>query len=244
MSIAFGSHWISPRKKSKENIKACQCSLDFVLGWFAKPLFIDGDYPACMKKNLSSNLPSFTEAEKREIRNTTDFFALSFGSVLSFQLINDSLKFGQTESLSLRMVLYWINAEYNSPKIFIVENGWFVNGNTKTEDAKNMYYMKRFIMETLKCKCFVFLIIILVKIKLCQILCTDSHSVYIYSLLSTITRHIHNCRTILGRGACCLIVPHEALYPMKHTVCVFKEFEILACFQTVGALNNVLSSIV
>ncbi|XP_041099653.1 klotho-like [Polyodon spathula] len=103
-----------------------------------------------MKKNLSSNLPSFTEAEKREIRNTTDFFALSFGSVLSFQLINDSLKFGQTESLSLRMVLYWISAEYNSPKIFIVENGWFVNGNTKTEDAKNMYYMKRFIMETLK----------------------------------------------------------------------------------------------
>ncbi|XP_033864502.3 klotho-like [Acipenser ruthenus] len=150
VSIALGSHWISPRKKSKENIKACQCSLDFVLGWFAKPLFIDGDYPACMKKNLSSNLPSFTEAEKREIRNTTDFFALSFGSVLSFQLINDSLKFGQTESLSLRMVLYWINAEYNSPKIFIVENGWFVNGNTKTEDAKNMYYMKRFIMETLK----------------------------------------------------------------------------------------------
>uniref|UniRef100_W5MNV0 Klotho n=1 Tax=Lepisosteus oculatus TaxID=7918 RepID=W5MNV0_LEPOC len=150
ISIALASHWIRPIKTRRESIQACQCSLNFVLGWFAKPIFTDGDYPLCMKSNLSSRLPSFTEEEKRAINGTADFFALSFGPVLSFHLINESLKFGQTEDLDLRRLLYWIKAEYDNPRIFIVENGWFVNGNTKTEDPKHMYYLKRFIMETLK----------------------------------------------------------------------------------------------
>ncbi|KAJ8412476.1 hypothetical protein AAFF_G00128120 [Aldrovandia affinis] len=150
VSMALGSHWIGPSKTRRENLPACQCSLNFVLGWFAKPLFMDGDYPQCMKKNLSSRLPSFTQAERAFINGTADFFALSFGPALSFQLINESLKFGQDEELDLRMLLYWIRAEYDDPAIFIVESGWFVNGNTKTEDPKHMYYLKRFIMETLK----------------------------------------------------------------------------------------------
>ncbi|KAG2456947.1 klotho [Polypterus senegalus] len=150
VSISLGSHGITPLHLTKESIKACQCSLSFVLGWFAKPLFNDGDYPQCMKVNLSSNLPSFTEDEKKYVNNTVDFFALSFGPVISFQLINDSLRFGQSETLNLRILLSWIKAEYNSPRVFIVENGWFVEGGTKTEDAINMYYIKRFVAETLK----------------------------------------------------------------------------------------------
>ncbi|KAG7484428.1 hypothetical protein MATL_G00049280 [Megalops atlanticus] len=150
VSMALGSHWIRPSKTRRENLRACQCSLNFVLGWFAQPLFVDGDYPQCMKNNLSSRLPSFSEAEKASVSGTADFFALSFGPVLSFQLINESLKFGQIEDLDLRMLLYWIRAEYDDPPIFIVENGWFVYSNTKTEDPKHMYYLKRFIMETLK----------------------------------------------------------------------------------------------
>ncbi|XP_030648234.1 klotho [Chanos chanos] len=149
VSMALASHWIKPSRTRQENRKACQCSLDFVLGWFARPLFVDGDYPPCMKRNLTHRLPSFSETEKAYIRHTADFFALSHGPALSF-LINDSLRFGQTEDLDLRMLLYWVNEEYNNPPIFVVESGWFVSGNTKTKDAKHMYYLKRFIMETLK----------------------------------------------------------------------------------------------
>jgi hypothetical protein len=132
------------------NIRECQKSLDFVLGWFAKPIFIDGDYPESMKNNLSSLLPDFTESEKRLIRGTADFFALSFGPTLSFQLLDPNMKFRQLESPNLRQLLSWIDLEYNHPPIFIVENGWFVSGTTKRDDAKYMYYLKKFIMETLK----------------------------------------------------------------------------------------------
>uniref|UniRef100_A0A8C3F9A4 Klotho n=1 Tax=Chrysemys picta bellii TaxID=8478 RepID=A0A8C3F9A4_CHRPI len=135
---------------TEQDIQECQKSLDFVLGWFAKPIFIDGDYPQSMKSNLSSLLPEFSDAEKKYIKGTADFFALSFGATLSFQLLDSQMKFHQLESLSLRQLLYWISREYNKPKIFIVENSWFVSGSTKRDDAKYIYYLKKFIMETLK----------------------------------------------------------------------------------------------
>ncbi|XP_030674267.1 klotho [Nomascus leucogenys] len=150
VSIALSSHWISPRRMTDHSIKECQKSLDFVLGWFAKPVFIDGDYPESMKNNLSSILPDFTESEKKFIKGTADFFALSFGPTLSFQLLDPHMKFRQLESPNLRQLLSWIDLEYNHPQIFIVENGWFVSGTTKRDDAKYMYYLKKFIMETLK----------------------------------------------------------------------------------------------
>ncbi|KAJ0061545.1 hypothetical protein NL108_005718 [Boleophthalmus pectinirostris] len=150
VSMALASHWIKPIRTRQESQRECQCSLDHVLGWFARPLFTDGDYPPCMKERLGSKLPSFTPEERDFIKGTADFFALSHGAALSFQLINDSLKFGQQEDLDLRMLLYWVNAEYDKPPIFVVQSGWYVLGNTKTEDPKHMYYLKRFIAEALK----------------------------------------------------------------------------------------------
>ncbi|XP_041864156.1 klotho [Melanotaenia boesemani] len=150
VSIALASHWIKPSRTRLESLKECQCSLDHVLGWFARPVFTDGDYPLCMKARLGSRLPSFTQDEREQVRGTADFFALSHGATLSFQLINDSLKFGQTEDLDLRMLLYWISVEYDKPPIFVVQSDWYVLGSTKTKDPKHMYYLKRFIAETLK----------------------------------------------------------------------------------------------
>nr|XP_060626823.1 klotho isoform X1 [Anolis sagrei ordinatus] len=150
VSIALSSHWIKPQHMTENNIKECQKSLEFVLGWFAKPIFIDGDYPQSMKSYLSSALPEFTEAEKKFIRGTADFFALSFGATLSFHLVDPDMVFQQQETLSLRQLLYWISHEYNRPPIFIVENSWFVSGITKTDDSKYMNYMKFFVTDTLK----------------------------------------------------------------------------------------------
>lgn len=77
-----------------------------------------------MKARLGSRLPSFTQEEKEWVKGTADFFALSHGATLSFQLINDSVKFDQHEDLDLRMLLYWIYAEYDKPPIFVVQSGW------------------------------------------------------------------------------------------------------------------------
>ncbi|XP_043929155.1 klotho [Protopterus annectens] len=150
VSIALGTHWIKPKHMTDQDIRACQYSLNFVLGWFAKPIFVDGDYPACMRDNLSYLLPVFNESDKMSVRDTADFFALSFGPVLSFQKPDIIPKFKQSESINLRQALSWISAEYNSPKIYIVENGWYASSNTKTEGAKDMHYLKQFITETLK----------------------------------------------------------------------------------------------
>lgn len=124
VSMALASHWIKPSRTRLESLQECQCSLDHVLGWFARPLFTDGDYPTCMKARLGSRLPSFTQEEKEWVKGTADFFALSHGATLSFQLINDSVKFDQHEDLDLRMLLYWIYAEYDKPPIFVVQSGW------------------------------------------------------------------------------------------------------------------------
>lgn len=124
LSIALASHWINPSRTRLESLRECQCSLNHVLGWFARPLFIDGEYPACMRERLGPRLPSFSPEEREQVRQTADFFALSYGAVLSFHLINDSLKFGQHEDLDLRKLLYWVSAEYNNPPIFVVQSGW------------------------------------------------------------------------------------------------------------------------
>ncbi|KAG8452814.1 hypothetical protein GDO86_004561 [Hymenochirus boettgeri] len=150
ISIALASHWINPANMTGHVLGECQKSLDFVLGWFAKPIFLDGDYPLSMKNNLSSLLPEFTDHQKKRINGTADFFALSFGPNLSFQLLDPDMKFRQIESTSLRRILYYINQEYNRPRIFIAESSWLISGSTTTEDAKYMYYLKLFVMETLK----------------------------------------------------------------------------------------------
>ncbi|ETE69976.1 Klotho, partial [Ophiophagus hannah] len=150
VSIALSSHWIKPQNMTEKNIKSCQKSLDFVLGWFAKPIFTDGDYPQSMKRYLSLTLPEFTDAEKNLIRGTADFFALSFGATLSFTRVDPDMLFQQQQTLNLRQLLYWISREYNPSQIFIVENGWYVSGSTKTDDANYMYYLKNFIQDTLK----------------------------------------------------------------------------------------------
>lgn len=120
-----------------------------VLGWFAKPIHGDGDYPEEMKRELIYLLPNFTKAEKNQIKGTADFFAFSFGPN-NFIPRNMLPKMGQNFSLNLRDVLNWIKLEYHNPRIFIAENGWFTRSNVKTEDTTVIYIMKGFINKVLQ----------------------------------------------------------------------------------------------
>ncbi|XP_048394444.1 beta-klotho-like [Stegostoma tigrinum] len=146
VSIILGSHWLEPKNNSF-NYKSFQTSMDFVLGWFAKPIFVDGDYPDSLK--MQKPLPTFTEKEKSFVNGTADFFAFSFGPNI-FRSLPDSLKLKDCESLHLGRVLKWIKLEYNNPKILIAENGWFSNSYVKTEDTIIIYLMKKFINELLR----------------------------------------------------------------------------------------------
>lgn len=149
ISIVLGSHWIEPNKLEDESdISKCQKSMERVLGWFAKPIHGDGDYPEELK-NEYLFLPHFTEDEKNYIKGTADFFAFSFGPS-NFKPPNTLRKMGQNLSLNLREVLNWIKLEYNSPRILIAENGWFTDSHVKTDDTTAIYMMKNFINKVLQ----------------------------------------------------------------------------------------------
>ncbi|XP_075714784.1 cytosolic beta-glucosidase-like [Rhinoderma darwinii] len=89
VSIALDSDWAEPLDpNSVDDKEACERYLTFRLHWFAKPIFIDGDYPAVMKSEISrkskaeglttSRLPEFTDDEKSMIKGTADFFCLNY----------------------------------------------------------------------------------------------------------------------------------------------------------------------
>ncbi|KAM6221771.1 beta-klotho [Rhynchocyon petersi] len=150
LSITLGSHWIEPNKSENTmDILKCQQSMVSVLGWFASPIYGDGDYPEVMKDKLLSLLPVFSEAEKSEVKGTADFFAFSFGPN-NFKPPNTMAKMGQNVSLNLREVLNWIKLEYGDPQILIAENGWFTDSHVKTEDTTAIYMMKNFLNQVLQ----------------------------------------------------------------------------------------------
>ncbi|XP_075423938.1 beta-klotho [Ascaphus truei] len=150
LSVTLGSHWIEPEKGNTNpiTIEMCQMSLDTVLGRFAKPIHGDGDYPEILKGKHSSVLPNFTETEKTYIKGTADFFAFSFGPN-NFKSPYNATMLGRV-SIHLRGLLNWIKLEYDSPRIMIMENGWYSNSHVKTEDTTAIYIMKKFINEVLQ----------------------------------------------------------------------------------------------
>uniref|UniRef100_A0A8D0L9K5 Cytosolic beta-glucosidase n=1 Tax=Sphenodon punctatus TaxID=8508 RepID=A0A8D0L9K5_SPHPU len=89
VSLALNSDWAEPLDTTcTADQEAAKRHMAFCLDWFARPIFIDGDYPAIMSSQISamskkqgyqsSRLPEFTEEEKMLIKGTADFFALNY----------------------------------------------------------------------------------------------------------------------------------------------------------------------
>ncbi|XP_053554228.1 lactase/phlorizin hydrolase-like [Bombina bombina] len=94
ISITINSDWAEPINPYKqEDADAVERYMTFFAGWFADPIFKNGDYNEIMKTNIrerslaqglsKSRLPEFTESEKMRIKGTYDFFGLNhYTSVL------------------------------------------------------------------------------------------------------------------------------------------------------------------
>lgn len=91
VSLALFAGWVEPADpNSVSDQEAGHRALAFHLDFFAKPIFLDGDYPEVVKSQIasmskkqgypSSRLLEFTEEEKRMIRGTADFFAVQYYS--------------------------------------------------------------------------------------------------------------------------------------------------------------------
>ena len=76
IGITLNSDWAEPKDQDSPNdIEASERIMQFKLGWFANPIFGNGDYPDLLKAQLAkkahevglpeSPLPKFTKEEKR-----------------------------------------------------------------------------------------------------------------------------------------------------------------------------------
>ena len=88
VSIALNADWAEPKDINvPREIAAADRALKFQLGWFAHPIFRNGDYPDAMKWQVGnkselqgltdSRLPTFTEEEKAFIKGTADVFCIN-----------------------------------------------------------------------------------------------------------------------------------------------------------------------
>ncbi|KAF7660856.1 hypothetical protein LDENG_00274200 [Lucifuga dentata] len=99
VGIALNSDWAEPMDPSKpEDIAAADRYLQFMLGWFAHPIFVNGDYPATLQTQIEQKinecptskpaiLPVFTAKERKRIHGTADFFGLNH---YTSRLVNNS----------------------------------------------------------------------------------------------------------------------------------------------------------
>lgn len=151
MSIVLGSHWVEPQRgqATASNVELCQQSIEAVLGWFADPIFGDGDYPASMKIKHGALLPTFTPEEKLWVQKTADFFALSFGPN-NLRLGRNLVQFGQTVTPDLRRILSWIKLEYGDLRVLVAEGGWYSEASVGIEDTRAIYLMKNFMNQVLQ----------------------------------------------------------------------------------------------
>ena len=60
---------------STDDALATQRAWDFNEGWFANPIFINGDYPPSLKEYISTLGLEFSQEEKELINGTADLFA-------------------------------------------------------------------------------------------------------------------------------------------------------------------------
>ncbi|GME32098.1 Glycoside hydrolase family 1 [Neofusicoccum parvum] len=75
VSLKHNGGYKIPLTNSTADAEATQRAWDFNEGWYANPLFIDGDYPRHLKAYVSTFLPAFTADEKAALNGSADFFA-------------------------------------------------------------------------------------------------------------------------------------------------------------------------
>ncbi|KAI7815254.1 glycoside hydrolase [Rhyzopertha dominica] len=87
IGITIHEAWFEPKSDSEEDVAAAERMMQFSVGWFANPIFGNGDYPEVMKEFVAyrsalegfpeSRLPEFAQAEVEYIKGTADYMGLN-----------------------------------------------------------------------------------------------------------------------------------------------------------------------
>uniref|UniRef100_H2YTH5 beta-glucosidase n=1 Tax=Ciona savignyi TaxID=51511 RepID=H2YTH5_CIOSA len=157
IGMTMSTEWAEPKDPNNpSDVEAADRFLQSILGWFAHPIFKNGDYPEVVKKQVNerrtqSRLPVFTDAEKVEIAGTADFFAINgyTSRLLVFNLVHPTPDWLQIVPWGMRRLLNWLDREYGHPTIYITENGVGTSDATVDDQIRVNFY-KAYINEALK----------------------------------------------------------------------------------------------
>jgi len=153
IGITLDYMWAYPQNASDlADHRAVQFDRDFNLGWWADPIFLNGDYPASMRAFYGDKLPAFTASEKLALNGSADFFGMNnyggkyvkwdnatlFAGVLPCAQAAQDRPAGEcgaspwlwVNPASIRLQLEYIHARYRPSSIVITENGVDVPGES------------------------------------------------------------------------------------------------------------------
>jgi beta-glucosidase len=152
IALVTNCDWREPLTDSPEDRDAAERAVQFLLGWFADPLY-RGEYPEVMRQRVGERLPRFSPDDASRIKGSNDFFGLNhYSTVYASQAHtgeeNSLIPAGeagiagdQDVRLSVdpswkkttmdwaivpwgfRKVLQWIHNRYAAPEIVVTENG-------------------------------------------------------------------------------------------------------------------------
>ncbi|HEX9652343.1 MAG TPA: GH1 family beta-glucosidase [bacterium] len=145
IALSCNCDWREARTDSDADRHAAQRAVEFLLGWFADPIY-KGDYPPSMRERLGNRLPSFTDAEQTLLIGSADFFGLNHyttmyaananrvrnnGGVLDDPgvTMTSDPNWEKTQMewnivpRGFRKTLQWVHERYQSPNIYVTENG-------------------------------------------------------------------------------------------------------------------------
>merc|ERR1712194_840849 len=73
IGIVLDYKWAYPGTDSADDKKAAEHDRDGVLGFWADPIFLTGDYPQSVKNFFGAKMPVFTDDEKSMLKGSADF---------------------------------------------------------------------------------------------------------------------------------------------------------------------------
>ncbi|KAJ7594048.1 beta-glucosidase [Mycena floridula] len=169
IGITLNGDWAMPYDSSLENIAAAQHALDFAIGWFADPVYL-GHYPPYMSEVLKERLPSFSDAEIKLVKGSSDFYGMNtyttnlcraggddeFQGLVDYTFVRpDGTQLGnqahcawlQDYPEGFRSLLNYLWKRYKLP-IYVTENGFAVKDEDKlsaseaVNDHERVHYFK------------------------------------------------------------------------------------------------------
>lgn len=148
IGITLVTTWFEPKFDTTADRKAASRARDFLFGWFMDPI-IYGEYPKSMQSLVGNRLFKFTEAESKLLKGSIDFLGANYYTTnyaengpsnspflptdarVNLTTEKNGVPIGTPTDVSwlfnypkgLRDLLLYLKKKYNSPTIYITENG-------------------------------------------------------------------------------------------------------------------------